>query len=302
MELGTGLRDVLDRERAFVPDDVYAIGSMLGFDERLLLHWAARTTDAGAVVDLGAFLGGSTLALASGAQHRSATVYSYDRFVLSGDWERTWLPEGTELEIGDSTRPVVEANLRRVLNRVVLREGDVEDREWHDGPIGVLFIDVAKSWRIADHVWRTFLAAVVPGAVIIQQDLVHWGHPWCAVIMELLTDHFEYLGWAWYSSAAYRCVSPVEGVPERLRDALSCDELVALVDRAAERVGEPAAGSIRLSAGFVFGAFNRFDDARERCAEIRAAYDGGRMPHIEEGYVYLEQWLGEVESGRRVVG
>jgi predicted O-methyltransferase YrrM len=68
MELGTGLRDTLDAERPFMPADVYEVGSMLSYDERLLLHAAGRTGPPGAVVDLGSFLGGSTLALASGAE------------------------------------------------------------------------------------------------------------------------------------------------------------------------------------------------------------------------------------------
>ena len=294
--LGAGLDEVLEAERSLMPADVYEIKSMLGYDERLLLHWAARTAGPGALVDLGAFLGGSTLALASGAEATGATVYSHDRFVLSADWERTWLPDGAEVAVGDSTRPVFDSNVARVRERVVVREGEVETHGWHDGAIAVLFVDITKSWETADYVWRTFLPSVRAGGLVIQQDLVHWGHPWCAIIMELLSDHFEYLGWAWYSSAVYRCTSPVTAVPERLLDALTCDQMVELVDRAARRVGPPAEGSIRLSAVHVYAAFGRYDEARALIAEIRANYDDRRMPHIEQGLELLPRVVDDQQS------
>jgi hypothetical protein len=300
--LGNGFREILDAERERMSAaDVFEIGSMLSYDERVLLHWAARTAPPGAIVDLGAFLGGSALALATGGEERGATVYSYDKFVLAGDWERAWLPEGTELELGHSTIPVFDANVARVRDQVVARQGDVEAHPWTDGPIGALFIDIAKSWDTGDYVWRTFLPALVPGSLVIQQDLVHWGHPWCAIIMEYLSESFEYLGWVWYSSAVYRCIEPITTIPTRLRDELSCDELVELVDRAAARIGEPAAASVRMSAVEVYGTFNRFDDARACVQRVRDNYDDERLPHIEEGCDLLDRWIADVESGRIVI-
>jgi hypothetical protein len=300
MELGAGLRGVLDAERAFMPQDVYEVGSMLSYDERLLLHWAARTGAQGAIVDLGSFLGGSTLALASGAKHRGVTVDAFDLFVCRGDLERHWAPAGFELAFGDPTRPAFEHNIARVRDRVTVHEGDIRDEQWH-APISVLFVDITKSWATADAVWRTFLPSLQPGALVIQQDLVHWGHPWCAVVMEHLSEQFEYLGWVWCSSAVYRCRQPPVDVPVPMLDRLTCDEMSALIDRAAERVGEPASGGIRLSSAFAFAAFGRFDDARARVAEIRASYDDSVLPYLEEGLAYLDRWLEDAEAGRTPV-
>jgi Methyltransferase domain len=291
------LQKVLEAERAFMPHDVYEVNSMLSYDERLLLHWAARTGPPGAIVDLGSFVGGSTLALASGAEHRDMGVFAYDRFVLSSDSERTWMP-GAELAVGDSTLPVFEHNTRRVHDRLTVRAGDVEEHGWTDGPIGVLFIDITKSWRTADFVWRTFLPALVPGALVIQQDLAHWGHPWCAVVMEHLSESFDYLGWVWFSSAVYRCRRPISDVPVPMLERFTCDEMLSLIDRAAARVGEPVAGSIRMSAVVVLAANERFDEARDRVAQIRSEYDDTVLPHIGEGLVISDRWIDDVQDGR----
>ena len=58
------------------------------------------------------------------------------------------------------------------------------------------------------------------------------------------------------------------------------------------------AGSIRLSAVIVLAAHERFDEARERVAQIRSSYDETVLPHIEEGLVTSAGWIDDVEAGR----
>jgi hypothetical protein len=313
MKQGADLRVTIDAERKLAPPELYEVGSMLSYDERLLLHWAARTGPAGAIVDLGSFLGGSTLALAHGARAReprgsdrgpvarvdSPRVHAYDRFELCEDWEHTWLPEGFTLGIGDSTRGVFEHNIAAVRDLVEVHEGDVQQQTWH-GAISVLFVDITKSWETADAVWRTFLPALIPGeSLVIQQDLAHWGHPWCAIIMELFADRFEYLGWVWFSSAVYQSTASISAVdlPVSTLDALSSDEALELVDRAAARLGEPIAGSVRLSGALVLGVYGCYDAARNRVGEIRDGY-GTSIPYIDDGLAWYEWWLDAVEAGK----
>jgi hypothetical protein len=192
---------------------------------------------------------------------------------------------------------VFERNIAAVADRVVVHEGDIREQSWN-APIGVLMVDITKGWGSADAVWRTFLPWVRPGGLVIQQDLVHWGHPWCAIVMEQLSDHFEYLGWAWYSSAVYRCVRPPADVPVPLVERLGCEEMLTLLDRAGERFGWPVAASLRLSGAFVFAAFERFDEARARVDEVRAQVDDSVLPFIEEGIAYTDEWLRDAQAGR----
>ena len=307
--LGSGLEDVIAAERPLVAQEVYAVGSMLSYDERALLHWSTRAgyPSAGAVVDAGCFLGGSTLALAKGIQaggrEGDRLIDVYDLFRFGSDSDRTWVPEGFAFEVGGSTMDVFEHNVSAVRPLLRVHEGDVREVTWGAEPIGVLFVDIAKSWDTGDAVWREFLPAVSPGGLVIQQDLVHWGHPWCAIAMELLADHFEYLGWVWFSSAVYRCVSPVPAaqVPGSLLRDLTLDRKLELLDGAAARIGEPAAASLRLSGAVVLASHGRFAEARQRIAEVRSTHDDSVLPYVEEGFAYLDVWVADVEAGRSEV-
>lgn len=308
--LGAGLFEIIEAERAYAQPDLYEVGSMLSYDERLVLHWATRAGNPSpdAVVDAGCFLGGSTVALGGGVLARDggtrSRIHVYDLFEFGKDWERTWVPEGFDFGVGRSTLPVFEHQVRRVRPLLELHPGDVCEARWTEGPIGVLFVDIAKSWDIGDVVWREFLPALTPGSLVIQQDLVHWGHPWCAIVMELLADHFEFLGWAWYSSAVYRCVRPISAsdVPARLLHELSTDEMLALVERAASRMGEPVAGSIRLSGAVVLGSKCDTAGARARLEEVRSSYSDEVLPYISEGFAWVESWIAGIEDGTVRIG
>lgn len=303
---GSGFKDIVAAEHAHAEPDVLQVGSMLSYDERMLLHWAAREGNPSpdVIVDAGCFLGGSTLALGGGVTARASGVLSpvhvYDRFSFSAESERAWVPDGLEFAVGGSTLPAFEHQVRRVRSLLRLHPGDVRSARWNEGPIGVLFVDIAKTWETGDAVWRQFLPALVPGeSLVIQQDLVHWGHPWCAIVMELLADRFEYLGWVWYSSAVYRAVRPVRAsdLPPSLLEALSAEEMLSLLDRAAARLGEPIGGSVRLSGAAVLASHGDYDGARQRIDEVRAAYGDDDVPYISEGYATLEAWVAAVESG-----
>jgi len=311
MSIGAGFDEIIEAERAYAPADLFEVNSMLSHEERLLLHWATRAgnTSPDAVIDGGCFLGGSTLALGSGVLARggwlpSSEVHAYDLFVYSQENEKDWVPEGFPFGFGESTLPVFEHQVRTVRPLITLHAGDIRAERWGDAPISVCFVDIAKSWDTGDAVWREFFPALVPGrSLVIQQDLVHWGHPWCAIVMELLADRFEYLGWVWYSSAVYRCVRSVDAadLPSSLLTKLSTAEMLALLDRAADRFGEPFAGSLRLSGAVVLGAHREYQAARDRVDEVRARYTTEMIPYIDEGYAYLDAWIDAVEAGTMAV-
>lgn len=306
-QLGAGLFHLIEEERAHAHPDLFEVGSMLSYDERLVLHWATRAGNPSgdAVVDAGCFLGGSTVSLAGGVLARESgrisPVHVYDLFEFAEEWERTWVPDGFRFGLREPTRDIFEHHVRRVRPLLHLHPGDIRHARWTDGPVGVLFVDIAKAWDTGDAVWREFFPALVPGeSLVIQQDLVHWGHPWCAIIMELLADHFELLGWAWYSSAVYRCVRAISpsDIPTRLRHELSTDEMLRLIERAAARMGEPIAGSIRLSGAYVYGSHGNISGARGRLDEVRSAYSDDVIPYISEGYAHVEAWISALEAGR----
>ena len=201
--------------------------------------------------------------------------------------------------MGESSLPAFEHQTRGVSPLLTIHSGDIRTERWAGAPISVCFIDLAKSWDTGDAVWRAFFPALVPGhSLVIQQDLVHWGHPWCAIVMELLADHFEYLGWVWYSSAVYRCVRAISerDLPASLLAECSSSQMLELLDRAAERLGEPIAGTLRLSGAVVLGSHGEYRAARERVDDVRAVYTTEMVPFIDEGYAALDAWIDGVEA------
>ena len=307
---GFDLSATVEQERRRVPQAVFDLPSMLSYEERALLHWAAREgfRTPGATVDLGCYLGGSTLPLALGLAERDPDqqlrLHSYDLFLISGEWERQYFSADQHFEVGSSLFPLFERNIAAVRDRVIVHQGDVHAEHWDGAGISTLFIDIAKSWGTHDHVVREFFPSLMPDSLVIQQDLVHFGHPWCAIAMELLADHFEFLGHVWFGSAVYRTLGrpiPVEELPTDLLSRLSADEALALVDRCAERVGEPFAGQLRLAGAGALACYREFDRARERVAEVQASYDDDLVPYISQGFEQMPQWIDDVESGAATV-
>lgn len=142
-------------ESSTLPAEVRQVKTMLSAQELKLLYTLARDRYAGRgeIIDAGAFLGGSTLALACGLRDNPGTfskqgrVHSYDRFV-SDKYVAQFIdgyPEGT------STRPYYDSVIADVASYVLVDEGDIISRPWPtNSPIEILFIDVAKSWETND--------------------------------------------------------------------------------------------------------------------------------------------------------
>lgn len=226
-------------ESMTLPVELTKVKTMLSAQELELLYTLGceRYTGRGEIIDGGAFLGGSTLALASGlrdnprAFDKQGRVHSYDRFISDIFVPRfiQGYPEGT------STRPYYEGVIAEVASHVTVHEGDITTMPWsHDRDIEILFIDVAKSWEINDFVLHQFFPRLIPGvSTVIQQDY-HWPHtPWLSITMELLADHVTYLGSMPWATAYYRWDRALETgeLPAKLRD-LGEERLRELANRA----------------------------------------------------------------------
>jgi hypothetical protein len=281
--------------RRRLPQDVLGVTSMLSHDERSLLYGLARDcfSGRGLIVDAGAFVGGSTLALASGLTagrgSPPGTIHSYDRLSLDEYGKARYFSDVDELTVGSSLRPLFERNLAGHRDLVVLHEGDVLNETWSGSPIEILFIDIAKSWEINAHVVSEFFPSLVPGhSVVIQQDLVHWAYPWCAIVMELLADHFTYDGWVWYASSIWRCVRPISRADVEVdwRSGIGLDNGLRLLRRAARRAGGRGAALLELARAKLMLDFNRADEALAEVDRVEQLY-GSRVPHIDEGYAAL---------------
>jgi hypothetical protein len=172
--------------------------TMLTQEEMRMLAWVAEKTPVpGAIVDLGAFLGGSSVSLALGAGKASPPkrVHSYDRFRLDEKVKFQFLyRRGHGFAEGEDALPVFHRFTRPVATAIEAHPGDVLEARWDKGPIAVLFVDLSKTKAINDHLLATFFPALLPGSVIVQQDFLFFRNPWLYPTMHKLEGAVEMLG------------------------------------------------------------------------------------------------------------
>lgn len=187
-----------------VPAHVANYPSMLTQDERAMLRWLTRDyyTGAGAICDLGSFLGGSTISLADGlaaAGRSGQLIHSYDRHrIREAAWQDWGLKGRLPYPRDGNFLPIMPTLMGDDLaGRVVFHSGDFAVQPAPDGPIEVLFIDLAKAKTTSDHVATAFLPKLIPGrSIVIQQDYFHTWPPFDIYTMEVLADHFQPLAHA----------------------------------------------------------------------------------------------------------
>lgn len=229
-----------------LPTACTSVPTMLVPDELRLLNYLAQDvySGAGAIVDAGSFLGGSTVALAEGLRRNRRwstkgfkAIHSYDRFEVE-DWTRgVYFPEN--MPAGTSFRDQFDRNIAPYADVVEVHAGDIREHPWRGGPIEILFIDVAKHWTVCDWVTWQFFPHLIPGrSLVVQQDyLYHHWVGWLHVTMELYADYFEYVCDTEVNSAVFLNTKPIP--PEVLRrhsvESLTVEERSALMDRAAAR-------------------------------------------------------------------
>ena len=232
-----------------IPAGSAAVPTMLLPDELRLLNFLADDyySGAGAIIDAGSFLGGSTLALAEGLRRNlrrrgraeEKIIRSYDRFRVE-DWTvGTFFPQTTA--VGESFRDQFDRNIAHYADLIEVHEGDVRSLSWCGRPIEILFIDIAKHWTTCDWITWQFFPSLIPGrSIVVQQDyLYHHWVAWLHVTMEYYADYFEYVCDTGMNSVAFLHTRriPPHVLREKTVESLSTEEKTDLMDRAAARFG-----------------------------------------------------------------
>lgn len=298
-----------------------AIPSMISFDERRYLQWLSqeRYTGAGAIVDCGPLLGGSTVALAEGLRRnprvpdtlKADRICSYDLFeyyrYMTGLFAGELEPAARE-----SLLPRFLANTEPWRPMIRAHPGDVQRFAWSGEPIELLFIDLAKSWTLQAHLLREFFPALIPGvSIIVQQDYFFQGCPWIHVVMECLSDY----------------VTPVHGtdgstlgfvldraIPDKLlhidyERELSAPDKGRLIERAAQRftgarrlVVMTAQATLLLKLGDIDAAVDVLHAVRQSASYqatvvaevVRVAQLATKqLPHEHAARRFFDELLGE---------
>jgi hypothetical protein len=175
------------------------IPSMVSSDEMAFFSESAAryVGKKGAIVDLGCWLGSTSIALAQGilSRNNGATreekVLGFDRFA----WE-SWMPEHRPYclyRLGESFLP----ETRRIVRdhgggRVELIQADLGHYEWKDGPIKILLVDAMKNEDIARQIAHSFYPNLITGGLLIHQDFKHYYTSWIHVIQYRLRRYFRF--------------------------------------------------------------------------------------------------------------
>ena len=169
----------------------------------------------GAIVDLGCWLGSTSVALARGLlthdspnDKRDEKVFGYDRFRWEG-----WMPADIPhclYEAGESFLP----EARRVVSdygggRVELVPADLGLYEWSGGPIKILLVDAMKDEKLAIQIPRTFFPSLLPGSLLIHQDFKHYYTSWIHVLHYQLRQYFRFYRSVRWGTVAFEVLAPI---------------------------------------------------------------------------------------------
>lgn len=180
---------------------LHRIQGMIGQTEKAYLYWYTKHifTGEGTIVDLGSWLGGTTISLAMGLEDNkrlthNKLIHSYDEFVW-GAW-MNHLVQGTGLEgryqPGDSFLDEFKHRTSPWQQYVRSCPGDLAKVGWSGSSIEFLLIDAMKSWEAAIGVVQNFFPALIPGvSLILHQDFAHWYTAWIHPIQYRFRDYFE---------------------------------------------------------------------------------------------------------------
>jgi hypothetical protein len=169
----------------------------------------------GAIVDLGCWLGSTSIALAQGilsnrseADNGNEKVFGLDRF----QWEG-WMPADIPYSVyepGDSFLPEARRVVREYGGgRVELIQADLGVYEWSGGAIKILLVDAMKNEDLAIQIPRNFFASLVPGSLLIHQDFKHYYTSWIHVLQYQLRQYFRFYRSVGWGTVAFDVVASI---------------------------------------------------------------------------------------------
>jgi hypothetical protein len=202
-----------------MPDWFGRLPTMLTEEELRMLSFLARNlaTD-GDILDLGCFVGGSTLALAHGVRSSDRPdrqIHSFDLFQLNEALKYRFLyARGLPLFPGTDGLPLFEILTSSFSDIVTAHPGNVletltPESPQLDRPVALLFLDLCKSTSITDHITRTVFPRLRPGTWIVQQDFIYEFTPWAIYPFWVLQPYVKLAGYASSYSAIFQVVEPI---------------------------------------------------------------------------------------------
>jgi hypothetical protein len=207
----------------------------------------------GEIIDLGCWLGSTTISLASGLRELNdhGKVYAFDRFTWE-PWMDLYSSEHwCDYLPGESFLPETRRRMGDLKPWVILVCADLTTYHWEGGAVRLLLVDAMKSWRLTTVIGREFYAALIKDAIVLHQDYLSYNHPWLSVLQYRLRDYMRY-----ETSVSHGCTASFRLTKEIPSDILlSATDFAQLTDGEAECswrwslevIGERARGAMACS-------------------------------------------------------
>lgn len=232
-----------------------ASAAMTTKEEQALFTKSVRDVAAlkGKIIDLGCWLGSTTLSLAAGLRELNddGKVYAFDRFMWEPWMDLYSCEHWCDYLPGESFLPETRRRMGNLKPWVVLVPADLTTYRWEGGPVRLLLVDAMKSWRLTTTIGREFFAALIKGAIVLHQDYLSFNHPWLSVLQYRLRDYMRY-----ETCVSHGCTASFRVVQEIPQDVLfRATDFSQLSDEEAENswlwslevIGERARGTMACS-------------------------------------------------------
>lgn len=169
----------------------------------------------GAIVDLGCWMGATSIALARGilshgseAGHSDEKVLGFDTFQWA-NWMPARIPYGRYLP-GETFLPEARRIVSdQVGDRAELIKADLNQYQWTGGAIKILLIDVMKTESLALQVARNFFPSLTPESLLIQQDFKHYFTAWIHLLHYRLREYFRFYKSVPQGTVAFHVTAPI---------------------------------------------------------------------------------------------
>lgn len=233
----------------------------------------------GEIVELGCFLGATTIPLVRGMLQNSAhthnvkQVHVYDQF--------TWYEgmddavAGTNLvgkyKIGDSFLEEYRRQTEQYSDYIAIHDGDLGTIGWHGAKIEFLLVDAMKNWALADAIVKNFYGSLIPNeGFVMHQDFAHYYSSWIHLLQWRYRDYFEFATEIPASSSVvFRCTKQI---PDELLqrefsfESFADKDIDAAYEYCASLVSEEKLPNVYASKVMCYIHADRYADAR-RCLD-----------------------------------
>lgn len=239
----------------------------------------------GEIVDLGCWLGSTTISLAKGLSQRrnlvkvNKKVHAFDQFI----WSKGMAPYYHGLKLykeGESFLPEFIERTKNWSSLIEIHEGDLRTIKWDGSSIEFLLIDAMKSWELANSILQEFFPYLIPGhSYIVHQDFKHYYTSWIHLLNYRFREHFAMVYSIPHSaSIVLRYIKPLKGELLNISysfESFSFQEIDAAFNYSMSLVPKKEQSNIAAAKVMLYIQMNNIEKAKK---ELRQFLDLGVSP------------------------